>query len=368
MLSTSIGPIISLLDEPDTLAKRTGLHLLSHLQPRSLLVAIVPRILALLGDKDGEVRRAVVPVLRALPPDALDDDAHAAALLAYLGPEQPCPRVRSTALYALTALPPARLAEELDAVLERVLVEEEPSGVRFAALDVLQALLGGARRFGGGGGEEGEGGGDDCPTGADASSSNNDSDSNSNSNSPLRPVLAAQAARVVARFADVDDRFVRWKAQSVVGSFPASLFRERPEALAALVGCLAHEYACTRGAGLLALGRLGAGVLTEEAVGAMAARLADAEPAVRWAAAHALKKQLGALCGYPGMAAGVAEEAGRRLGEEGEDVWVQWEAHRLLCRLAPEGVVGAEAAAAMRAFEARSEAGEDEVGEGLWCV
>lgn len=341
-------------------------------------MAIVPRVLALLGDKDGEVRRAVIPVLRALPPEALDDEAHAAALLSYLGPEQPDWRVRATALYALAALPPTRLAGELDGVLAQVLAEEEPSGVRFAALDVLQALLGGPARppwaagGGGAGGDGDDGGGDedeavDCdrgrPRGGDFPPASDDSSSNSNNSSPLSPVLAAQAPRVVARFADVDDRFVRWKAQSVVGSFPPTIFRERSEALAALLGCLGHEYACTRGAGLLALGRLGPGVLAEEAVGAMAARLRDDEAAVRWAAAHALKKQLGALKALPGVAAAVAEECGRRLGEEGEDAWVQREAHRLLSRL-PENVVGAEAAAAMRAFAARSEAGEDEVGEG----
>jgi hypothetical protein len=408
-LSTSIGPIISLLDEPDTLTKRTGLHLLSQLQPRTLLVAVLPRVLALLGDNDGEVRRAVLPVLRALPPDALEDEAHAAHLLSFTGVEQRDWRVRATALYALMALPAPLLAEELDGVLAQALVEEEPSGLRFAALDVLQSLL---RRVGGGGGCGGliprtECGGcdedvdekeeeeeeekqprqhqekqeqeqeeqqqqqqqqhDDGTSPPSASAVANDGGDNDDADDDdalrhlLLPVLAVQAPRVIARFTDVDDRFVRWKAESVIGSYPPACLRERPEVMAALLRCLEHEYACTRGAGLLALGRLRPEVLSEEALRAMVVRLKDGEAAVRWACAHALKKQLKAVCGHPEVAAAVAEEAGRLLGE-GEDVWVQREAHRLLKRL-PAEVVGAEAADARRVWEARSEAGEDEVME-----
>ncbi len=389
---------MALLDENDTLVKRTGLHLLAKLQPPSLLVAIIPRVLALLGDGDAEVRRAVVPVLKALPPDALEDEAHAAMLVSFARPEQPDWRVRATALYAMTVLQEARLASELEEVFEQVLVEEEPSGLRFAALDVLQSLLVAAAQQG----EQGEGekaeegaecNGDNdkdgpasaaaaapldcCGAGGEGqrqqeqqqqqegnSSCSSSRGNSSRKDSPLAPVLAAQATRVIARFTDVDDRFIRWKAQSVVGSYPAELFTERPEVLSALVGCLQHEYPCTRGAGLLALGRLSPSVLSDEVLGAMAARLKDEEAVVRWASAHALKKQLAALCdaAAAGVAGAVAEEAARRLADEGEDAWVQREAHRLLVRL-PENFVGSEAAATRRAWEARSEAAVDEVME-----
>ena len=188
----------------------------------------------------------------------------------------------------------------------------------------------------------------------------------------LAPVLLAQAERVVERLADVDDRFVRWKAIAVFGAYDtAALLRERPQVLDQLAACLDHPYACTRGAALLSLSRMDPASLAAsapEVLRGVALRLRDEEAAVRWACCHGLKKLLpppavlAAGGSGEGIAALVAREAGLRLAEEGEDEWVQREARRLLGRLL-EAVPNEEAAEAVKAYDLRVGWSEERQGD-----
>jgi HEAT repeat protein len=329
VLANNISTLVALLEESDALSRRAALDLLSKLSPVSLLTALLGRIIPHLDDDDADVRRGCVAVLARVPSEALND--HAEVLLSFITHES-WP-VRVTGLEVFACLSASLIQTHLEDVLLISLNDMDSVSVRWAALDLLQKKV---QRFLGGG----EGGGEAEVEGgvqegkskmgtteentrssrcsSRSSSRNGSTTIDSHLEESVEGVILGQATKVVDCFKD-SDMFVRWKALSVLGSYPA--LAVAPELLEALLEALEHPLPSARAAALLALSRLQEGkvvggdrrkggeeeeeeeeveeVEEEErlpllhqrprVVHEVCKRVQDDDLAVRWAALHALK-------------------------------------------------------------------------------
>lgn len=329
------------------------------------MTAVLHRIIACLDDPDGDVRRQAIAVLKQVSSEALE--GHVELLLSFTSFEKPWP-VRMTGLYAFTCLPVGALIVNLDSILSSCLDDEESSSVRFAALDVLKALI-----------EEklSSSSSSLSPTAAAAgmeepAGGRRQDDDDDAERQALESVLLKQAPKVIECFFDIEDRFVRWKAVSVLSSYPPQSIQKAPQFITDLVkGLTDFPLPCSRAACLFTLSRLHPSLLSVPVLKAMAGLLHDEENAVRWACCHGLKKVMPAMLGRDGdrgEVEAIIRKIGSKLsaGSEGEavereDVWVQREASRLIERLLPTGCVPVEVVEIREHYEEqRRTQGDDE--------
>jgi len=337
VLANNISTLVALLEESDALSKRCALDLLLKLSPVNLLTALLGRIIPYLDDDDADVRRGCLAVLARVPPEALNE--HAEVLLSFITHES-WP-VRVTGLGAFACLSPALIQTHLEDVLLISLNDMDSVSVRWAALDLLQKkvqqFLVGAEV----GGEDGGKGGVEVEKFKITTTEDNARSSRCSSRSSSRngvssgcttidisghveeseresveEVIMGQATKVVDCFGDYD-MFIRWKAVSVLGSYP--VLAVTPELLEALLEALENPLPSARATALLALSRLewkvGGDERKEEeeeggeeeveeveeeerlpllhqrprVVHEVCKRVRDDNLAVRWAALHALK-------------------------------------------------------------------------------
>ena len=284
--SIDVNRTMTLLDEPYALARLTGLKMLAKL-PFSALLPELGNIIARLEDEDGDVRRAIVELIKKCPAEALIEHCE---LLVSLTSHTQWP-VRVTALYACALLPSEVLALHLENIMGN-LQHEEPT-VRWAAVDVLRHL-------------------------------------------PSN-ISGTQAAKLIPRLAD-PERYVRWAAIGAVASMPTESLEPLMDRLTAN---LSSPQACARGITAIAMCRLESSLVLPY-LRILALRLRDDEQAVRWATLHGLRKlPIEALATQEYL---IQEVAGRVM--EDPDIWVRKAACRLLETM-PEDSLPSDVRAAM---------------------
>jgi ubiquinone biosynthesis protein Coq4 len=283
VLVNNMSTLVMLLDGSGALPKRCALSLLQKLSPVGLLTALLGRITVHLDDEDADVRRGVVAVLAHVPTTTLD--SYADALLSFVF--HPSPSIRVTSLSALAYLSATWTQGHLPDILSTALMDLESSDVRWAALDLLQMNV---HRFlieKDCEGEVPDGGGfysrqtgtvdpvhGQAETAEIKSTEDNGrdsinswvlknesilerglaaSDACNGEDGGVEKMLQEQATKAIRCFTD-PDKYVRWKAVSVLSTYPSHLLLQ--DTLEHLLGCLNQPFPFARIAALMALSRL----------------------------------------------------------------------------------------------------------------